>query len=99
MAVISFTASEENDVHLAVNAFGRDLQNALANEFSDVKLIVFGPFEAGIYKIAGRYRMRYVLKCKNNPATRRLIAQLYSGFLEKSSGSVSISVDMDPQSM
>ena len=99
IALISFTASEENEVHLAANAFGRDLENALAKDFQDIKLIVFGPFEAGIYKIAGRYRMRYVLKCKNNPSTRKLISHLYSGFLEKSSGNVSISVDMDPQSL
>lgn len=99
IAVINFTAETENEVHLAVRAFGKDLSSALSGEFSDVKLIVFGPFEAGIYKLAGRYRMRYVVKCKNNPRTRQLIASLYSGFLEKSSESVSISVDMNPQSL
>ena len=99
MVVINFTSSEENDVHLAVKAFGRDLSAALEKDFCDVKLIVFGPFEAGVYKVAGRYRMRYVLKCKNNPRTRQLLASLYSGFLERSSDNISISIDIDPQNI
>lgn len=99
IALISFTASTEKQVHLAAEAFGRDLSAALSKDFSDVKLIVFGPFEAGIYKIAGRYRMRYVIKCRNNPETRSLISHLYSEFLSKNTDDVSISVDMDPQNL
>ena len=86
-------------MHLAAEAFGRDLSAALANKFSSVKLIVFGPFEAGVYKVAGRYRMRYVIKCRNNPETRSLISYLYSEFLAKNTDDVSIFVDMDPQNL
>jgi len=99
IALINFTASEENDVHHAVTAFGTELQNALSGDYSDVKLLVFGPFEAGVYKVAGKYRMRYVLKCRNNPRTRQLIASLYSKFLEGSPDTISVSVDMDPQNI
>ncbi len=99
IALVNFTASTEKEVHLAAEAFGRELSNALATDFADVKLIVFGPFEAGIYKIAGRYRVRYVIKCRNNPRTRQLIAHIYSEFLENNTGDVSISVDMDPQNL
>lgn len=99
IALVSFTAPTEKQVHLAAEAFGRDLSAALANKFSSVKLIVFGPFEAGVYKVAGRYRMRYVIKCRNNPETRSLISYLYSEFLAKNTDDVSIFVDMDPQNL
>jgi len=98
IAVVCFTAETENEVQLAVSAFGRELDEAIGKEFSDVKLIVFGPFEAGIYKIAGKYRMRYIIKCRNNPRTRQLFSHLYSHFPE-SNGNVSMSIDMDPQNL
>ena len=31
-------------------------------EYSDVKFILYGPFQNEVYKIAGRYRMRYLIK-------------------------------------
>lgn len=99
IALVSFTAGTEKDVHLAANAFGRDLEAALSKDFSDVKLIIFGPFEAGIYKMAGKFRLRYVIKCRNNPRTRELLSHLYSGFLDKNADDVSVSVDMDPQNL
>ncbi len=99
IALITFTSETDSDVHLAVKAFGKALDEALRQRFTDVKMIVYGPFEAGIYKMAGRYRMRYVLKCRNNPRTRQLIRELYTEFLSKTSNDVSVSVDMNPQNL
>ncbi len=99
IASVCFTAGTEKEVHLAAKAFGRDLADACTKEFSDVKLITFGPFEAGIYKMAGKYRIRYVIKCRNNPRTRQLLSHLYTEFLEKNNDDVSISIDMDPQNL
>lgn len=99
IALVSFTSETDSEVHLAVNAFGKALDEALRGEYKDIKMIVFGPFEAGIYKVAGKYRMRYVLKCKNNTRTRELLSKLYSDFLDGTFGSVGISIDMNPQSL
>ncbi len=99
IALVSFTASTEKLATLAAVAFGRELYNAIEKEFSDVQLLIFGPFAAGIYKIAGKYRMRFVIKCRNNPRTRELLSRLYSDFLDKNTDDVSISVDMDPQNL
>lgn len=99
IALITFSGETDSEVHLAVQAFGRSLSNALSTSFHDVKTIVFGPFEAGIYKLQGRYRMRYVIKCRNNSRTRELLSTLYGEFLEKTAGDVSISVDMNPQNI
>ncbi len=99
IALVSFTSETDSEVHLAVNAFGKALDEALRGEYKDIKMIVFGPFEAGIYKVAGKYRMRYVLKCKNNTRTRELLSKLYSDFLAGTSDSVGISIDMNPQSL
>ncbi len=96
IALVTFTSETDSDVHLAVNVFGKALDEALRQRFTDIKMIVYGPFEAGIYKVAGRYRMRYVLKCRNNTRTRQLLRELYTEFLSKTSNDVSMSVDMNP---
>ncbi len=99
MIVVNFTSEIDSDVHLAAGAFSRSLDEALEGDFKDVKIIVFGPFEAGIYKVAGRYRMRFVLKCRNNSRTRELLSLLYTDFLNKTSNEVSMSIDTDPQNI
>ncbi len=99
IALVTFTSEIDSEVHLAVKAFGRSLDEVLRSKYPDVKMIVFGPFEAGIYKVAGRYRMRYVLKCRNNARTRELLSELYSDFLTKTTTDVSMSVDMNPQNL
>lgn len=99
IALVSFVSETDTEVRLAVKAFGTSLDKALRERYPDVKMIVFGPFEAGIYKVAGRYRMRYVLKCRNNTRTRELLSELYADFLSKTVGDVSMSVDMNPQNL
>lgn len=99
IALVSFVAETDSEARLAVKAFGTSLDKALREKYPDVKMIVFGPFEAGVYKVAGRYRMRYVLKCRNNTRTRELLSELYSDFLSKTAGDVSMSVDMNPQNL
>ncbi len=99
IALVTFSGETDSEVHLAVQAFGRALNDALSGRYCDVKAIVFGPFEAGIYKLQGRYRMRYVIKCRSNARTRAMLSELYAEFLEKTAGDVSISVDMNPQNV
>ena len=65
---------------------------------NDIPVIVYGPFEAPIYKAQGRYRKRILIKCKLNRQIRKIFSDIYSEFT-KSSGKVRLSVDFNPSSL
>jgi len=93
---VGFSSEVENDCLLSVKSFGVKLDELCKNSYSDVKLIVYGPFQAGIYKLSGKYRMRYIIKCKNNKRVRELFSKLYSDFSKGIGKNVSISLDVNP---
>lgn len=95
---ITFSGEIENDVINAVKQFGQGLDEAAKKDYSDTKFILYGPFRNDVYKIAGRFRMRYLLKCANNAKMRNMISNLlikYMGGLKN----VSISADVNPQNL
>ena len=95
---ITFSGEIENDVVNAVKQFGEGIDQMAKNEFADTKFILYGPFRNDVYKIAGRYRMRFLLKCANNAKMRNMISSLlikYTAGLKN----VSISADVNPQNL
>ena len=64
-----------------------------------VVLNVYGPFEASVYKINEKYRMQFVIKCKNNNETRLLFAKVYAMCEKQFGGKIQISFDMNPNNM
>ena len=69
----------------------------LKGEFSDLPFIVFGPFEAQVYKINEKYRMRMVIKCRLNKRSRLLFHRLLCEF--SSARGVTLAVDMNPMTV
>ena len=61
--------------------------------------MLFGPMEAPVYKINGVYRMRLVIKCRLNAATRRLIAEVYAETSRLVGRRIGLSVDVNPTSL
>ena len=60
--------------------------------------IVFGPFEAGVYKVNEKYRMRIVVKCRLDRAARGMFSSILAEVGKKSRGS-SISIDFNPMTV
>jgi len=82
IAVITVSGSDEGVLSSIVTSLHQRIRKGAAEEFSDVPLVLFGPFEAPVYRIQNVFRMRFVLKCKLNKRTRAFIHQLlceYSG--------------------
>lgn len=89
--IVLMTISSEDERELATAAKKlHDEFEALTSadgEFPDVKSVCFGPFEAPVYKVDGRCRMRMVVKCRLNRRSRGLFAKIlriFSG--EKAAG-------------
>ena len=66
-------------------------------EYADLPLYIFGPFEAQVYKAAGKYRLRMILKCKNNRRTREYLSRILTDFGRHEGRHITLSVDINPQ--
>ena len=57
-----------------------------------------GPFEAPVFKIKNKFRMRIVIKFKNNKRARALFEEMLREYGKKAAGKISLSVDINPSS-
>lgn len=96
--LVGFSGKRENEMQKCASSFTRELKKRLS-ESDGVKLAIFGPIEAPIYKVNEYYRMRLVVKGRSNAATRNLFAGLMSDFIREFGKSVSISIDVNPNTL
>ena len=89
---------DEKELMLAATRLAEELATLLKDSFSDVQTVVFGPFEAPVYRVDNRYRMRMVVKCRLNKRSRALFATLLATF-DRSRGSTSLSIDLNPSTL
>ena len=97
--IVNLTLTSEDEAelmreskHLSDSLIGR-----LQGEMSKLPFIVFGPFEAQVYKINEKYRMRMVVKCRLNKQSRQLFHELLCEF--STSKKVTLAVDMNPMTV
>ena len=76
LCVLGFAGENEDVTRDAAKAAFALLTALGAADYPDVKLIVLGPMPARIAKVNSKYRFRLILKCRNSPRFRALIAQL-----------------------
>ncbi|MBQ8268744.1 MAG: primosomal protein N' [Clostridia bacterium] len=69
----------------------------LGGAYSDLPMTVFGPFEAQVYKVNERYRLRMVVKCRLNVRTRNFFRDLLAEYSQKRE--VALSIDLNPLSI
>lgn len=94
---LTLTSEDEGELmreskHLSDSLIGR-----LQGEMGKLPFIVFGPFEAQVYKINEKYRMRMVVKCRLNKQSRQLFHELLCEF--STSKRVTLAVDMNPMTV
>ena len=108
IVLVTVSSEDERELFMAVRKLCEEF-SALTKDggaFSDVKTVVFGPFEAPIYKVEGRCRMRLVIKCRLNKRSRELFAYILRLFSGESARGRSkygrrpyISIDFNPSSL
>lgn len=96
IAAISFSADEETELRTFADEFAHAIKEKQKNTFSDVQFLMFGPFEAPVFKIKNKFRMRLVFKFKNNPRSRALFAAMLTESGKKAQGKIIISLDINP---
>ncbi len=108
IVLMTVSSEDEKELFVAVRKLCEEFSKLTQGkgEFSDVKMVVFGPFEAPVYKVEGRCRMRLVIKCRLNRRSRELFAsilRLFSG--ERAAGRSKntkkpyLAIDFNPSSL
>ena len=97
IVTVGLTSEVENDLVTAVKTVHAEIDKLARGKFSDVKFVLYGPFKNEIYRIAGKYRMRFIIKCRNCARTREMLAAI----LDKTAKlkNVSASVDINPTNL
>ena len=62
---------------------------------SEVPAEIYGPLEPQNYKVAGKFRMKLLVKCRLNKAVRQMFADFLLGFVADRP-KLTVTVDFNP---
>lgn len=99
IAVLTVSSEDEKALSNSIDVACFKLKELISNEYKDVKLQIFGPMEAPIYKIRDKMRMKIIMKCKSNKRTREMLSGLLVHTGKNSGSNVTVSLDMNPSSI
>lgn len=112
IAVITLSSEDEGYLGLVTTRMLEQIKEHTRHDFSDIPLILYGPFEAPVYRVQNMCRMRFVLKCRLNKRTRDFLSELVCEFNRstpakyvrampsvKSNPRVSVTVDLNPSTV
>ena len=99
IALLTVTGSYETELLRATTMMAQMIKEMAEGDYKDVTLVTFGPFEAPVYRVDNKYRMRMVLKCRLTRRTFEMLAELLSTFGQRVSKKVTLSIDLNPSSL
>ncbi len=94
MVQLTLTADDEQVLFRETKHLSDSVLERLKGDVGKLPFVVFGPFEAGIYKLNEKYRMRMVVKCRLNKVTRRLFHDILCEF--SAVKGVTLAIDLNP---
>ncbi len=99
IAVITLASRDEALLASASSRLKEWIATAVCGPYADVKMIVFGPFDAPVYKIQGVCRSRMVIKCRLNKRSRRFISDILTEFGKGAGKRLTVSADLNPNTL
>lgn len=98
-AVFNLHSPVERELLCAATELRKLFDTVKSDGFSDVGVIIFGPFEAGIYKLNNSFRVKIAVKCKNNKLTREYFSEILHRFLKNAPKTVNVGIDINPSNI
>ena len=95
VCMFGFSGEDEKALDAALADFSVRLSQELKNN-SELRLIVYGPMEAPIYKLNGVFRKRFVIKFRQSAQTTELFGRLLGEFDAKYRQKLRIHIDVNP---
>jgi len=101
IVLMTVSHTDERELFMATEQLKGMLNKALKGDYADVPQVTFGPFEAPVYKVDDRFRMRFIIKCRLNNRSRGLFAAILREFGASYSGSrkPQLSIDFNPTNL
>ncbi len=96
---LMLTSPDEQELLKASGILAKKLNEALQGDYRDVPVVIYGPFEAPVYKVENKYRMRMIVKCRLNRRSRALFSSLLCEFSRSGIKGLSLSVDFNPSTL
>ncbi len=99
IAVINLVSPDESMLRAGGESLSEYVKTLIKNEFSDIELIAFGPFEAPVYKVQNNFRMRMIFKCRLSAKTRKFFSRVMREFGAKTNKGLRVSADFNPSGL
>lgn len=99
IALLTLTGQSESELLRATAKLGEYVRELSEGAYKDVALVTFGPFEAPVYRVDNRYRMRMVIKCRLNKRTLSMFSHLLTDFSAKIGKRLSLGIDLNPSGL
>ena len=99
IALFSFSSEDEAALCNACVNFADFMKKLLAEKYTDLKIYIYGPFDAPVYKVNEQYRKRFIAKCKMSNKTRMLFTEALTDISKKIGRKVSVSIDINPNNI
>ncbi len=96
IVLLALSGEDEGEVREGAEHLREILDGRLRGEFSDIRVVMYGPFEAPVYRLGGRYRRRILLKCRANRRARDLLRSAAEAFRPYTRKKVSLTIDINP---
>ncbi len=99
IAAVTVTALNESDGFNSANTMLSYIKELISGEYKDVAVQIFGPFEAPLYKLSEKFRVRLVIKTKNSKRFRAMLRKALQMFGSGMPKNITASVDINPSSI
>lgn len=99
IALLTLTSADEPGTVAASQRLRRQLEDMTNGEFCDVEAVLFGPFEAPVYKVEEKYRMRIVVKIVLNRRSREMFSRVLKSFGKEGKNAPQLSIDFNPSGL
>ncbi len=99
IALLTVSGALESNLRQSAAFLASTLQRLCEEEFPEVELVTFGPFEAPVYRVDNKYRMRMVVKCRLQKQTLALFARLLCIFWQQAGRQNALSIDFNPSNL
>ena len=96
VVMVTLSSETETEVLNTAVVFANRLKELKQTIYKDIGLLIYGPFEAPIYKMNEKYRMRMIIKCRMNSRTRYMFRELMREFNDLLYKKILIAIDVNP---
>lgn len=99
IATVTLTCEQESLLDLAVECLMREIRTLCGTHLQEEPLLVYGPFEAPVYKVDNQCRKRVLFKCRINSKVLQVLSELDVRVSAGTHKKVAVSVDINPNGL